>query len=64
MADLTPGNDSATDSDTVLSAEADLTVTKDDGVATYSPGGSVTYTIVVSNAGPSDVTSAKSRVLQ
>ena len=35
-----------TDTDTPA-ASADLTVTKDDGVATYTPGGSVTYTIVV-----------------
>ncbi len=29
----------------------DLSVTKDDGVTAYVPGGSVTYTIVVSNSG-------------
>ena len=38
--------------------DADLSITKDDGVTTYTPGGSVTYTIVVSNAGPGDVTGA------
>jgi uncharacterized repeat protein (TIGR01451 family) len=31
---------------------ADLSITKTDGVATATPGGSVTYTIVASNAGP------------
>ena len=31
---------------------ADLAITKTDGVPTVPPGGSVTYTIVVSNAGP------------
>ncbi|HSC11363.1 MAG TPA: carboxypeptidase regulatory-like domain-containing protein, partial [Rhodanobacteraceae bacterium] len=32
---------------------ADLSVTNSDGVATASPGGSVTYTITAANAGPS-----------
>ncbi|MBI5100624.1 MAG: DUF11 domain-containing protein [Nitrospirae bacterium] len=37
---------------------ADLSITKTDGVATVTPGGSVTYTITASNAGPSSVTGA------
>jgi uncharacterized repeat protein (TIGR01451 family) len=37
---------------------AELSVTITDGIATYTPGTSVTYTVVVSNAGPSDVTGA------
>ncbi|MFN3630445.1 MAG: hypothetical protein ACK4XK_10400, partial [Casimicrobiaceae bacterium] len=37
---------------TVTSA-ADLSITKTDGVASVAAGGTVTYTIVVSNAGPS-----------
>src|SRR5207344_1218970 len=37
---------------------ADLSVTKADGSATYTPGGSTTYTIVVTNNGPSFVTGA------
>jgi len=41
-----------TDSDT-LAASAGLGITKTDGSATYTPGGTATYTIVVSNAGPS-----------
>src|SRR5207237_1242006 len=52
-----PGNNSATDSDT-LSAQADLAITKTDGVTTATPGGSVTYTITASNAGPSNATVA------
>src|SRR5215216_4238670 len=32
----------------------DLAITKTDGVTTVVPGGSVTYTITASNAGPSD----------
>jgi hypothetical protein len=46
------GNNSATDTDT-LTPSADLGITKTDGVTTATPGGSVTYTIVASNAGPS-----------
>jgi uncharacterized repeat protein (TIGR01451 family) len=55
--DPTPGNNSATDSDT-LSPQADLSVTKTDGVTTATPGGSVTYTITASNAGPSNAPGA------
>ena len=51
VTDPTPGNNSATDSDT-LAASADLAITKTDGVTTATPGGSVTYTITASNAGP------------
>ncbi|MEP7010694.1 MAG: hypothetical protein ABJC13_10255 [Acidobacteriota bacterium] len=51
--DPTPGNNSATDVDT-LTASADASITKTDGVATYTPGGSTTYTITASNAGPSN----------
>jgi uncharacterized repeat protein (TIGR01451 family) len=47
---------SASDSDN-RSADAGLVVTKTDGVAAYTPGGTTTYTIVVSNGGPSDATS-------
>ena len=55
--DSIPANNTATDTDT-LDAEADLSITKDDGSLTYTPGGTVTYTIVVSNAGPSDAVDA------
>ncbi len=55
VTDPTPGNNSATDSDT-LAASADLAITKTDGVTTATPGGSVTYTITASNAGPSNAT--------
>ena len=34
--------------------EADLSISKTDGVTSAVPGGSITYTIVVSNNGPSD----------
>ena len=57
ITDLTPGNNSATDTDT-LAPQADLAITKTDGVTTATPGGSVTYTITASNAGPSNATGA------
>ena len=57
VTDPTPGNNSATDSDT-LSPQADLAITKTDGVTSVAPGGSVTYTITATNAGPSNATGA------
>jgi uncharacterized repeat protein (TIGR01451 family) len=57
VTDPTPGNNSATDTDT-LTPQADLAITKTDGVTTAVPGGSVTYTITASNAGPSNATGA------
>jgi uncharacterized repeat protein (TIGR01451 family) len=57
VTDPTPGNNSATDTDS-LGASADLAITKTDGVTTATPGGSVTYTITASNAGPSNATGA------
>ncbi|MEO8585279.1 MAG: IPTL-CTERM sorting domain-containing protein [Acidobacteriota bacterium] len=55
--DPTPGNNSATDTDT-LTPQADLAITKTDGVATVAPGTTTTYTIVARNNGPSAVTGA------
>lgn len=57
VADPVPGNNSATDTDT-LTPQANLGITKTDGVATAAPGGAVTYTITSSNAGPSNATGA------
>ncbi len=55
--DLTSGaSASGTDSDTILPAIG-LAVTKTDGSATYTPGGTATYTIVVTNGGPSSASS-------
>ncbi|MFZ5885657.1 MAG: sortase [Chloroflexota bacterium] len=53
MSDPTPGNNTASDTDTP-NPQADLSVTKDNGVTMYVPGGTLTYTIVVSNAAPSN----------
>ncbi len=50
--DSNPGNNSATDTDTLV-PQADLAITKTDGVTNVNAGGTTTYTIVVSNAGPS-----------
>jgi uncharacterized repeat protein (TIGR01451 family) len=52
--DPDPGNNSATDNDTVLMPKADLSVAKTDGVATVAAGGTLVYTVTVANAGPSD----------
>ncbi|MEO8264284.1 MAG: hypothetical protein ABI706_02115 [Ilumatobacteraceae bacterium] len=57
VTDPIPGNNSSTDTDT-LNSVADLGITKDDFSPTATPGASVTYTVVVSNAGPSDVVGA------
>ena len=57
VTDPNPANNSATDTDT-LTPQADVAVTKTDGVTTATPGGSVTYTITASNAGPSNAPGA------
>lgn len=51
--DPTPANNSATDTDT-LTPQANLGITKTDGVTSVAPGSTTTYTIVASNAGPSN----------
>ena len=56
--DSVPGNNSATDTDTISPPSADLSITKTDGVTSIAAGGNVTYTISVDNAGPSPVTAA------
>src|SRR5262249_13396424 len=53
----TPGNNTATDTDT-LTPRADLAITKTDGKASAVPGTTTTYTITVTNHGPSTVTDA------
>lgn len=55
--DTVPGNNSATDTDTPALI-ADLQITKDDGATHYIGDAVKTYTIVVTNAGPSNVTGA------
>ena len=55
--DPTPANNSATDTDS-LTPVADLSVTKTDSAASVNAGSSTTYTIRVTNSGPSSVTGA------
>lgn len=51
LTDSNTANNTATDSDTI-NLNANLGITKTDGVASINPGSVITYTIVVSNAGP------------
>ena len=51
--DPTPANNATTDTDTVTKS-SDLAITKTDGVASVVAGTSTTYTITVTNNGPSD----------
>ncbi|HEV7681828.1 MAG TPA: hypothetical protein VGO68_06875 [Pyrinomonadaceae bacterium] len=51
LTDSTPANNTATDTDTI-NLNANLGITKTDGLANINSGSAVTYTIVVSNAGP------------
>lgn len=55
--DPLPINNSATQTTTVTS-QADLLISKDDGLTSALPGTVITYTIIVTNAGPSAVTNA------
>jgi uncharacterized repeat protein (TIGR01451 family) len=53
VTDPNPGNNTATDTDT-LTPQVTLTVVKTDGSASYTPGGTATYVVTVTNTGPSD----------
>src|SRR4029450_3450535 len=55
--DPDPTDNSASDTDP-LTPQADLSISKTDGVTSAVPGTPTTYTIVVSNLGPSAVTGA------
>ncbi|HEY4575609.1 MAG TPA: DUF11 domain-containing protein, partial [Thermoanaerobaculia bacterium] len=57
VTDTNPANNSATDTDSLL-VTSDLGITKTDGVTSVTAGGSTTFTITVSNAGPSNATNA------
>jgi uncharacterized repeat protein (TIGR01451 family) len=56
--DGNPANDTATDTDAIAPPRANLGVTVTDGLTSVNAGGALTYTIAVSNAGPSSVTGA------
>jgi uncharacterized repeat protein (TIGR01451 family) len=51
LVDATPANNTATDVDTI-NLNANLGITKTDGLANINAGSPITYTVVVSNAGP------------
>jgi uncharacterized repeat protein (TIGR01451 family) len=55
--DTNPNNNTDTDTDT-LTPQADLGITKSNGVTNVTPGTNTTYTIVVTNNGPSTVPNA------
>src|SRR5207249_4784585 len=55
--DTNTGNNSATDDDT-LTPQVELSISKDDGKTSAVPGTADTYTITVSNTGPSDAIGA------
>ena len=57
VTDPDPGDNTATDTDTI-EPMADLSITKTDGVTTVVAGTTTTYTIIVTNSGPSAVTAA------
>ena len=57
MTDPTPANNSAIDTDTLsTSPTATLVISKSDGSSSYTPGGTATYTITVTNNGPGNAT--------
>ncbi len=58
VTDLVSGNDSATAS-TSLTTTLDLSITKTSSPANALPGGTITYTITVGNAGPGDAVGAR-----
>jgi uncharacterized repeat protein (TIGR01451 family) len=55
--DLNPGNNTATDTDSIT-IKADLKVTVNDGKTAAVPGTKDTYTIAVTNVGPSNIAGA------
>jgi uncharacterized repeat protein (TIGR01451 family) len=54
VTDPTPGNNSATDSNTVNAPPAPVISTIKTVSGSFQPGGAVTYTIVLQNSGPGD----------
>ncbi|MCC7001605.1 MAG: DUF11 domain-containing protein, partial [Gemmatimonadaceae bacterium] len=56
--DPVPGNNTATDNNTVITPTADHGLTKAAGVTSVNQGSALVYTIVASNAGPSTATGA------
>jgi len=57
-ADTNTGNNSSTDTDSLTANSVDLSIVKDDGQTGYAAGGTVTYTVTVSNLSGADITGA------
>jgi uncharacterized repeat protein (TIGR01451 family) len=55
--DPVPGNDTATDP-TTIARRSELAITKTDGITAATPGQALTYTVRVTNNGPSPITNA------
>ena len=58
VVDPFPADATASDLDTVLEPTVDLAITKADGLDTIAPGEALTYTLEITNAGPSDAIDA------
>jgi len=58
LSDPNPNNNTSTDTDTLTSNSVDLSIVKDDGQTGYAAGGTVTYTVTVSNLSGADITGA------
>ncbi|MBW8684515.1 T9SS type B sorting domain-containing protein [Chitinophaga rhizophila] len=52
--DETPGNNTSTTTGITPSRKADIAITKSTAATTFAPGEDVTYTITITNNGPSD----------
>jgi uncharacterized repeat protein (TIGR01451 family) len=57
VSDPVPGNNSASDSDT-LALQADLSISNSDNVTSVTAGGTTSYTLVAANNGPGNVSGA------
>jgi LPXTG-site transpeptidase (sortase) family protein len=58
FSDPDPANNTSTDTDIPTPLSADLSITKDDGQTGYLAGGTLTYTVTVTNLTGADVTGA------
>ncbi|HEX5840188.1 MAG TPA: isopeptide-forming domain-containing fimbrial protein, partial [Anaerolineales bacterium] len=58
FSDPNPNNNSSTDTDTLTTTSADLSIVKTDGQTGYAAGGTVTYTVTLSNLSGVDITGA------
>src|SRR5262249_57888832 len=59
VTDPVSGNNSATNTNPTGGAQTELTISKASSPNPYVPGAALTYTVVVTNGGPSNVTGAR-----